>query len=153
MLLCCAYNVLGCDLQNRIYLYSLRKIAAYFLLKQFKVKKEIWGLDMWFYVFKWGFVMEWDVKVVLNALGLTMSVVGVWMFKEISRGMYTRSWNLLYFLFEILLIRILQNLKQSKNLFLHNQHYKKVQHYWIGTLTRTRKRCNWIKISAILKFR
>ena len=114
MLLCCAYNVLGCDLQNRIYLYSLRKIAAYFLLKQFKVKKEIWGLDMWFYVFKWGFVMEWDVKVVLNALGLTMSVVGVWMFKEISRGMYTRSWNLLYFLFEILLIRILQNLNSQK---------------------------------------
>ena len=114
MLLCCAYNVLGCDLQNRIYLYSLRKIAAYFLLKQFKVKKEIWGLDMWFYVFKWGFVMEWDVKVVLNALGLTMSVVGVWMFKEISRGMYTRSWNHLYFLFEILLIRILQNLNSQK---------------------------------------
>lgn len=114
MLLCCAYNVLGCDLQNRIYLYSLRKIAAYFLLKQFKVKKEIWGLDMWFYVFKWGFVMEWDVKVVLNALGLTMSVVGVWMFKEISRGMYTRSWNRLYFLFEILLIRILQNLNSQK---------------------------------------
>ena len=114
MLLCCAYNVLGCDLQNRIYLYSLRKIAAYFLLKQFKVKKEIWGLDMWFYVFKWGFVMEWDVKVVLNALGLTMSVVGVWMFKEISRGMYTRSWNPLYFLFEILLIRILQNLNSQK---------------------------------------
>ena len=114
MLLCCAYNVLGCDLQNRIYLYSLRKIAAYFLLKQFKVKKEIWGLDMWFYVFKWGFVMEWDVKVVLNALGLTMSVVGVWMFKEISRGMYTRSWNRLYFLFEILRIRILQNLNSQK---------------------------------------
>ena len=114
MLLCCAYNVLGCDLQNRIYLYSLRKFAAYFLLKQFKVKKEIWGLDMWFYVFKWGFVMEWDVKVVLNALGLTMSVVGVWMFKEISRGMYTRSWNRLYFLFEILLIRILQNLNSQK---------------------------------------
>lgn len=114
MLLCCAYNVLGCDLQNRIYLYSLRKIAAYFLLKQFKVKKEIWGLDMWFYVFKWGFVMEWDVKVVLNALGLTMSVVGVWMFKEISREMYTRSWNRLYFLFEILLIRILQNLNSQK---------------------------------------
>ena len=114
MLLCCAYNVLGCDLQNRIYLYSLRKIAAYFLLKQFKVKKEIWGLDMWFYVFKCGFVMEWDVKVVLNALGLTMSVVGVWMFKEISRGMYTRSWNRLYFLFEILLIRILQNLNSQK---------------------------------------
>ena len=114
MLLCCAYNVLGCDLQNRIYLYSLRKIAAYFLLKQFKVKKEIWGLDMWLYVFKWGFVMEWDVKVVLNALGLTMSVVGVWMFKEISRGMYTRSWNHLYFLFEILLIRILQNLNSQK---------------------------------------
>ena len=114
MLLCYVYNVLGCDLQNRIYLYSLRKIAAYFLLKQFKVKKEIWGLDMWFYVFKWGFVMEWDVKVVLNALGLTMSVVGVWMFKEISRGMYTRSWNPLYFLFEILLIRILQNLNSQK---------------------------------------
>lgn len=114
MLLCYVYNVLGCDLQNRIYLYSLRKIAAYFLLKQFKVKKEIWGLDMWFYVFKWGFVMEWDVKVVLNALGLTMSVVGVWMFKEISRGMYTRSWNRLYFLFEILLIRILQNLNSQK---------------------------------------
>ena len=69
---------------------------------------------MWFYVFKWGFVMEWDVKVVLNALGLTMSVVGVWMFKEISRGMYTRSWNRLYFLFEILLIRILQNLNSQK---------------------------------------
>lgn len=115
MLLCYVYNVLGCDLQNRIYLYSLRKIAAYFLLKQFKVKKEIWGLDMWFYVFKWGFVMEWDVKVVLNALGLTMSVVGVWMFKEISRGMYTRIWNPLYFLFEILLIRILQNLNSQKN--------------------------------------
>ena len=114
MLLCYVYNVLGCDLQNRIYLYSLWKIAAYFLLKQFKVKKEIWGLDMWFYVFKWGFVMEWDVKVVLNALGLTMSVVGVWMFKEISRGMYTRSWNRLYFLFEILLIRILQNLNSQK---------------------------------------
>lgn len=114
MLLCYVYNVLGCDLQNRIYLYSLQKIAAYFLLKQFKVKKEIWGLDMWFYVFKWGFVMEWDVKVVLNALGLTMSVVGVWMFKEISRGMYTRSWNRLYFLFEILLIRILQNLNSQK---------------------------------------
>lgn len=90
MLLCFVYNVLVCDLQNRIYLYSLRKIAAYFLLKQFKVKKEFWGLGMWFYVFKWEFVMEWDVKVVLNALGLTMSVVGVWIFKEIPRGMYTK---------------------------------------------------------------
>ena len=74
MLLFYVYNVLGCYLHNRISFYSFWKSIIYVSLKELKVKKDFWGGDMRFYIFREGLVMEWEVKIVLNSWGLTMSV-------------------------------------------------------------------------------
>ena len=123
MLFIYVYNVLGCYLHNRISFSSFWKSIIYVSLKELKVKKDFSGGDMWFYIFREGLVMEWEVKIVLNYWGLTMSV-GFDFSGSLEKGCTLNlgrevgnpfifdpfcvpfSWQLP--IFEILLIRILQ---------------------------------------------